>query len=217
VTVVDSTFGTPVLQQPLRHGVDLVIHSATKGIAGHNDATLGVVAGSKELIDWLWGFAVLQGASASPYDALNATRGIRTLPIRVARQSATALALATALEAHVGATEVRYPGLASHPQHELAARQMSGGGSLIAFDVVGGLEAGRRFVEAVQIAQHATSLGGPETLVTHPASTTHVNLLPEELAANGIGPGTIRVSVGLEHAEDLIVDFTRALEAAAGA
>lgn len=217
VTVVDSTFGTPVLQQPLRHGVDLVLHSATKGIAGHNDATLGVVAGSRELIDWLWGFAVLQGASASPYDALNATRGIRTLPIRIARQSATALALASALEANPAATEVRYPGLPSHPQHELAARQMSGGGTLIAFDVVGGLDAGRRFVEAVRLAQHATSLGGPETLVTHPASTTHVNLLPEELAANGIGPGTIRVSVGLEHADDVIADFMQALEAAAGA
>ena len=217
VTVVDSTFGTPVLQQPLRHGVDLVLHSATKGIAGHNDATLGVVAGSRELIDWLWGFAVLQGACASPFDALNATRGIRTLPIRVARQAATALALATALEAHGGAAEVRYPGLASHPQHELALRQMSSGGTLISFDVVGGIEAGRRFVEAVRVAQHATSLGGPETLVTHPPSTTHVNLLPEELAANGIGPGTIRVSVGLEHADDVIADITAALAAASGA
>ena len=217
VTVVDSTFGTPVLQQPLRHGVDLVLHSATKGIAGHNDATLGVVAGSKELIDWLWGFAVLQGASASPYDALNATRGIRTLPIRIARQSASALAVATALESRPGATDVRYPGLASHPQHELVARQMSSGGTLIAFDVVGGLETGRRFVEAVRVAQHATSLGGPETLVTHPASTTHVNLLPEELLANGIGPGTIRVSVGLEHVDDIIADLTQALEAAASA
>jgi len=215
VTAVDATFATPVLQQPLRHGIDLVIHSATKGIAGHNDATLGVVAGSRELIDWLWGFAVLQGASASPYDALNATRGIRTLPIRVARQSETALALATALEGNAVATDVRYPGLPSHPQYELAARQMSSGGTLIAFDVVGGLDGGRRFVEAVRIAQHATSLGGPETLVTHPASTTHVNLLPEELAANGIGPGTIRVSVGLEHASDVIADFTQALEAAA--
>jgi cystathionine beta-lyase/cystathionine gamma-synthase len=215
VTVVDSTFGTPILQQPLRHGVDLVVHSATKGIAGHNDATLGVVAGSKELIDWLWGFAVLQGASASPYDALNATRGIRTLPVRVERQCATALALASALEADPRATDVRYPGLASHPQHELATRQMSAGGTLVAFDVVGGRDAGCRFVEGVQLAQHATSLGGPETLVTHPASTTHVNLLPDELAANGIGPGTIRVSVGLEHVDDLLADLDRALEAAA--
>jgi len=216
ITVVDATFATPVLQQPLRHGVDLVVHSATKGIAGHNDATLGVVAGSRELIDWLWGFAVLQGASASPYDALNATRGIRTLPVRVARQSESALALARALEGREGVAEVRYPGLPSHPQHELAMRQMSAGGTLVTFDLAGGLEAGRRFVEAVQLAQHATSLGGPETLVTHPASTTHVNLLPDELEANGIGPGTIRVSVGLEHADDLIADLLGAIGAAAG-
>lgn len=215
VTVVDATFGTPVLQQPLRHGVDLVVHSATKGIAGHNDATLGVVAGSRELIDWLWGFAVLQGASASPYDALNATRGIRTLPIRVRHQCESALAIATALEARADVSDVRYPGLASHPQHELAMRQMSAGGTLVTFDVAGGRDAGCRFVEAVRIAQHATSLGGPETLVTHPASTTHVNLLPDELAANGIGPGTIRLSVGLEHPGDVIADLAQALDVAA--
>ena len=214
VTVVDSTFGTPILQQPLAHGVDLVLHSATKGIAGHNDATLGVVAGSRELIDWLWGFAVLQGASASPYDALNALRGLRTLPIRIRQQSESALVLAQALEARSDVEDVRYPGLASHPQHELAMRQMSSGGGLVTFDVVGGAEGGRRFVEAVRIAQFATSLGGPETLVTHPASTTHVNLLPDELAANGISAGTIRVSVGLEHIDDLLADFAQALEAA---
>lgn len=214
VTVVDATFGTPILQQPLRHGVDLVLHSATKGIAGHNDATLGVVAGSRELIDWLWGFAVLHGASASPYDALNATRGIRTLPVRMRQQCESALALATLLEGRDDVTEVRYPGLASHPQHELARRQMSAGGSLVTFDLAGGLDAGRRFVEAVQVARLATSLGGPETLVTHPASTTHVNLLPDELAANGIGPGTIRLSVGLEHVDDLATDLAQALDAA---
>ncbi|MBX3286727.1 MAG: aminotransferase class I/II-fold pyridoxal phosphate-dependent enzyme [Actinobacteria bacterium] len=214
VTVVDATFGTPVLQQPLRHGVDLVLHSATKGIAGHNDATLGVVAGSRELIDWLWGFAVLHGASASPYDALNATRGIRTLPVRMRQQCDSALALATFLEGRGDVVDVRYPGLASHPQHELAMRQMSAGGSLVTFDLAGGLDAGRRFVEAVEVARLATSLGGPETLVTHPASTTHVNLLPDELAANGIGPGTIRLSVGLEHADDLAADLARALDAA---
>ncbi len=217
MTVVDATFATPILQQPLRHGVDLVIHSATKGIAGHNDATLGVVAGSRELIDWIWGFAVRQGASASPYDALNAVRGIRTLPLRIRQQSASALQIAEFLETRPDALDVRYPGLPSHPQHELARRQMSAGGGLVAFDVAGGLEAGRRFVEAVEIAQLATSLGGPETLVTHPASTTHVNLLPDELAANGIGPGTIRVSVGLEHPDDLVADLARALDIAAAA
>lgn len=215
VTVVDATFATPVLQQPLRHGVDLVVHSATKGIAGHNDATLGVVAGSRELIDWLWGFAVLQGASASPFDALNGLRGLRTLPIRIARQSEGALAVAEALLRRDDVTDVRYPGLTSHPQHELAMRQMSAGGGLVSFDLVGGIEAGSRFVEAVDIAQLATSLGGPETLVTHPASTTHVNLLPDELAANGIGPGTIRLSMGLEHPGDVIADLEQALDRAA--
>ena len=214
VTVVDSTFATPVLQQPLRHGVDLVLHSATKGIAGHNDATLGVVAGSRELIDWIWGFAILQGASASPYDALNGTRGIRTLPLRVRQQSASALALAQMLETRPDVSDVRYPGLPSHPQYELAQKQMASGGGLVTFDVAGGIDGGRRFVEAVQIAQLATSLGGPETLVTHPASTTHVNLLPDELAANGIGPGTIRVSLGLEHIDDVIADFAQALDLA---
>ena len=211
VTVVDATFGTPILQQPLRHGVDLVLHSATKGIAGHNDTTLGVVAGSRELIDWIWGFSVLQGASASPYDALNGTRGIRTLPVRIRQQCESALVLAELLESRPEATDVRYPWLPSHPQYDLAKRQMSGGGGLVTFDVVGGFDAGRRFVEAVEIAQIATSLGGPETLVTHPASTTHVGLLPDELAANGIGPGTIRVSVGLEDPADLADDLVRAL------
>ncbi|MBK6856597.1 MAG: PLP-dependent transferase [Microthrixaceae bacterium] len=214
VTVVDSTFATPLLQRPLEHGVDLVVHSATKGIAGHNDATIGVVAGSRELIDWLWGFAVLQGACASPFDALNATRGIRTLPVRLRQQCDTALALSSTLEQRQDVSEVRYPGLPSHPQYDLACRQMESGGSLVTFDVAGGLEGGRRFVEAVRIAQHATSLGGPETLVTHPASTTHVNLLPDELAANGIGQGTIRVSVGLEHPDDVVADFAQALDRA---
>ncbi|MEO6987197.1 MAG: aminotransferase class I/II-fold pyridoxal phosphate-dependent enzyme [Aquihabitans sp.] len=214
VTVVDSTFATPVLQQPLRHGVDLVLHSATKGIAGHNDATLGVVAGSRELIDWIWGFAILQGASASPFDALNGTRGIRTLPLRVRHQSASALALAQMLETRTDVSDVRYPGLPSHPQFELAQKQMASGGGLVTFDVAGGIDGGRRFVEAVRLAQLATSLGGPETLVTHPASTTHVNLLPEELEANGISPGTIRVSLGLEHVDDVIADIAQALDLA---
>jgi cystathionine beta-lyase/cystathionine gamma-synthase len=217
ITVVDSTFATPLGQRPLDHGVDLVLHSATKAIAGHNDASLGVVAGSRELIDWLWSFAVLQGANPSPYDAVNGLRGLRTLGVRLARQTETAQQLAEVLEAHPGVAEVRYPGLTSHPQHELAQRQLTRAGGLLAFDVVGGIEAGRAFVEGVELAQLATSLGGPETLVTHPASTTHVNLTPEELEANGIGPGTVRVSVGLEHADDLIADVRQALARAAAA
>jgi cystathionine beta-lyase/cystathionine gamma-synthase len=214
ITVVDSTFATPLVQRPLDHGVDLVVHSATKAIAGHNDATLGVVAGSRELVDWLWSFAVLQGANASPFDAMNGLRGLRTLGVRLARQTESAQQLAEFLEAHPAVETVCYPGLASHPRHELAKRQMALAGGLLTVDLHGGLEAGSRFVEATRVAQLATSLGGPETLVTHPASTTHVSLTPDELAANGIGPGTVRVSLGLEHGDDVVADFAQALEVA---
>jgi cystathionine beta-lyase/cystathionine gamma-synthase len=209
--VVDSTFATPMLQRPLDHGIDLVVHSATKAIAGHNDATLGVVAGSKDLLAWLWNFAVLQGANASPFDAMNGLRGLRTLGVRIRQQTENAQRLAEMLEAHPAVRAVSYPGLRSHPQYELAARQMTMPGGLLAFDLAGGLEAGVRFVEGTKIAQLATSLGGPETLVTHPASTTHVGLLPEELEEAGIHPGTIRVSAGLEHVDDLLADFAQAL------
>jgi cystathionine beta-lyase/cystathionine gamma-synthase len=209
--VVDSTFATPLIQRPLDHGADLVIHAATKGMAGHNDASLGVVAGSQELVDWLWSFAVLQGANASPFDAMNGLRGLRTLAVRLRHQCEGAQRVAEELEDHPAVASVRYPGLPSHPQHDLAKRQMALPGGLLTFDVEGGLEAGRTFVEAVRLAQLATSLGGPETLVTHPASTTHVNLVPDELAAVGIGPGTIRVSIGLEHVDDIVADFGQAL------
>ncbi len=212
--VVDSTFATPLGQRPLDHGVDLVVHSATKAIGGHNDVSLGVIAGSRELLDWIWGFAVLQGANAGAFDAVGGLRGLRTLGVRLRQQTATAERLAEVLEADDRVVEVRHPSLASHPQHDLAQRQMRLSGGLITFDVAGGLEAGRRFVESTEICQLATSLGGPETLVTHPASTTHVNLLPEELAAAGITPGTIRMSVGLEDTDDVIADVRRALAVA---
>ncbi|MCU0271203.1 MAG: aminotransferase class I/II-fold pyridoxal phosphate-dependent enzyme [Acidimicrobiales bacterium] len=211
ITVVDSTFATPLVQRPLDHGVDLVVHSATKAIAGHNDATLGVVAGSEELISWLWSFAVLQGASASPFDAWNGLRGLRTLPVRLERQSSTAQRLAEFLEAHPAVREVRFPGLASHPQRELARRQMALPGGLLTIELAGGFDAGQRFVESTRVAQLASSLGGPETLVTHPASTTHVSLSPEELEASGITRGTVRISVGLEHVDDLVADLDGAL------
>ena len=213
---VDSTFATPLSQQPLRHGVDLVMHSATKAIGGHNDVTLGVVAGSRELMEWIWGFAVLQGANAAPFDALGGLRGLRTLGVRLRQQTATAEWLARVLEGDDRVTEVRHPSLESHPQHALATEQMELSGGLLTFDLAGGFEAGTRFVESTRICQLATSLGGPETLVTHPASTTHVNLLPGELAAAGISPGTIRMSAGLEATEDIVNDVLRALQAAAG-
>ncbi len=213
-TVVDSTFAPPNITRPLDYGIDLSLHSATKGLAGHNDATLGVVSGSADLVASLWGFAVLQGANAAPFDAMNGLRGLRTLGVRLERQSATAMKLAEALSEHPGVERVRYPGLASHPQHELARRQMRLFGGLLCFDLVGGFQAGERFIEAVRLAQIATSLGGPETLVTHSASTTHAGMTPEELVVAGIGPGTIRVSVGLEHDDDVVDDLRQAADKA---
>lgn len=211
ITVVDSTFATPVGQRPLDHGVDLVLHSATKAIGGHNDASLGVLAGSRELIDWVRAFSVLQGANASPFDAVGGLRGLRTLAVRFERQSQTAAVLAERLDADPRAAEVRHPSLRSFPQYELAQRQMSLPGGLLTFDVAAGGAAAAATCEAVEIMQLATSLGGPETLITHPASTTHAGLTPEELADSGISAATIRVSVGLEHVEDLWNDIDRAL------
>ena len=213
VTAVDSTFATPLGQRPLEYGVDLVIHSATKAIAGHNDAILGVIAGSEELIAWIRGFAVLHGAVASPFDALNGLRGMRTLPVRLRQQTETASALACVLEKHPQIERVFYPGLPSHPQYELAQRQLDLSGGLITFDLVGGRAAGSTLIDGVELVQLATSLGGPETLITHPASTTHVGLLPEELEASGIGEGTVRLSCGLEHVDDLLADLEQALDA----
>jgi cystathionine beta-lyase/cystathionine gamma-synthase len=213
-TLVDGTFAPPVVQQPLSFGVDLVMHSATKGIAGHNDATLGVVSGAGDLLDAIWAYSVLHGACASPFDATNGLRGIRTLPVRVARQSDTAQRLAEHLESHPAVARVMYPGLTSHPQHDVAKRQMTMGGSMIAIDLAGGVEAGRGFVEGVRLAQMASSLGGPETLVCSPANSTHAGLTPDELAAADIGPGLVRISVGLEHVDDLIADLDAALSGA---
>ncbi|MXW41838.1 MAG: aminotransferase class I/II-fold pyridoxal phosphate-dependent enzyme [Acidimicrobiia bacterium] len=212
--VVDSTFAPPPITRPLDYGVDLSLHSATKGIGGHNDATLGVVSGTAELIASLWAFATLQGANAAPFDAMNGLRGLRTLGVRLERQSASAQDLAAVLVDHPKVVSVSYPGLSSHPQHDLAARQMRMFGGLLSFDLVGGCETAERFVQHLRLAQVATSLGGPETLVAHPASTTHAGLLPEELKGAGIGPGTIRVSVGLEHGDDVVGDILQAVEQA---
>jgi cystathionine beta-lyase/cystathionine gamma-synthase len=210
-TVVDSTFATPIIQRPHDHGVDMVLHSATKGIAGHNDATLGVMTGAAEVLEAVWAYSVLHGACASPFDAMNGLRGIRTLPVRIERQSATAMRLAEWLEAHPAVASVRYPHLPSHPQHDLAKRQMAYGGGMLAVDLAGGRPAGKTFVESVRLARMAATLGGPETLVSSPANSTHVGLSDAELEAAEIGPGLIRVSVGLEHVDDLMADFAQAL------
>jgi cystathionine beta-lyase/cystathionine gamma-synthase len=214
-TVVDSTFATPVVQRPLDHGADLVLHAATKGIAGHNDALLGVVAGSAELIDTIWAWHAVQGGQASPFDAWNGLRGIRTLPVRVRQQSATATRLAAHLEGHEAVAAVSYPGLDSHPQRDLAKRQMALGGTMLTVELAGGMEAARRFCAATRLARIALSLGGPETLVTHPA-TVAGRLTSDERAAMGIADGMVRISVGLEDPDDLVADLDRALAAARG-
>jgi cystathionine beta-lyase/cystathionine gamma-synthase len=213
-TVCDSTFAGPLVTRPIEHGIDLVIHSATKGLAGHNDATLGVVAGERDLIEAIWGYHTIHGAVASPFDALNGLRGIRTLGVRVAHAAATASRLADLLAEHPAVAAVHYPGHETHPQRDLAKRQMAHGGTMLSFDLAGGVDAGRRFVEACQLARIATSVGGPETLVVHPATTTAAALPPEEREAMGIGDGLIRVSVGLEHPDDVLADLAQALEAA---
>lgn len=212
IKVVDSTFATPLLQSPLPLGFDLVLHSATKGIAGHNDALLGVIAGERELIDAVWAFHSVAGGQASPFDAANGLRGIRTMAVRVRQQSATALQLARFLEGHPAIASVSYPWLESHPQHELAKRQMpDGGGVMLTFEVAGGLEAAARFCESLRLARIALSLGGPETLVSHPA-TIVAHLTPKEREAKGITDGLVRLSAGLEGADDLQADLAQALD-----
>jgi cystathionine beta-lyase/cystathionine gamma-synthase len=212
ITVVDSTMATPLGQQPLTHGVHLSLHSATKGIAGHNDATLGVVAGEKDLIDAIWAYSVLHGATPSPFDALNALRGLRTLAVRTSHQTDSALHLAESLADHPSVLAAIHPGIPSHPQYDLARRQMRHGGTLVALELRGGRPAARQLLDALQLARVATSLGGPETIVCHPATTTHASLTPAEAAATGVTEGLLRISVGLEDPADLLSDFLQALD-----
>lgn len=210
-TVVDSTMATPAVQNPHDFGLDFVVHSATKGIAGHNDALLGVVTAERELIDAVWGHHVLHGAVASPFDAFLGLRGLRSMHARLRQQTETAQALAERLEGHDRVARVLYPGLASHPGHEIAARQMRSGGSIVVIDLHGGHDAGVAAVERVEVAAPAVSLGGPETLVTHPASMSAATLRPDERAAMGISDGLLRISVGLEHGDDVIDDIVAAV------
>ncbi len=211
-TLVDSTIATPLGQRPIDHGVDLVLHSATKGIGGNNDALLGVVAGEKDLIDWISGFGNLHGACASPAEAVNGLRGLRTLSVRLRQQSETAQAVASALEGHPAVDAVCYPGLSSHKQHDLAKRQLRSFGGLVTFDLIGGFAAGTAFIEALELVIPAMSFGGPETLACHPASTTHAVLDDEQLADAQIGMGTIRLSCGLEATDDVIADIISAID-----
>lgn len=209
-TMVDSTLATPFGQQPIRHGVDLVLHSATKGIAGHNDATLGVVSGEQELLDDIWRYGILHGASASPFDAMLALRGIRTLDVRQQRQSDTALDIALRLASHSAITAVHYPGLPEHPQHDRAAAQMTRFGSVVSFQMSDG-DGFARLVERLNLLRCATSFGGPETLICESWTTTHSGLDEDARRAMGIHPGFVRMSIGLEDVDDLWDDLDSSL------
>jgi cystathionine beta-lyase/cystathionine gamma-synthase len=210
-TVVDSTFATPLGQQPLAHGVDISLHSATKGIAGHNDATLGVISGDADLLGEIWAYSVLHGATPSPFDALNALRGLRTMGVRTRHQNETARSLAVTLADHPEVRAVHYPGLSDHPQHALATKQLRQYGTVLSFELAD-RDAAAAFLGRLRTARVATSLGGPETIVCHPSTSTHASLTPEEKAAAGVREGLLRVSVGLEDCADLVADFEQALE-----
>ncbi|AVH96572.1 MULTISPECIES: trans-sulfuration enzyme family protein [Streptomyces] len=211
---VDNTFASPLLCRPLDHGADVVIHSATKYLAGHADVLGGVaVFKDRELYGRVRRHAVEQGASTDPFAAWLTLRGLQTLSLRVERQCANAAELAARLAAHPAVAAARHPSLASHPDREVAARLLpAGGGGVVSIDLAGGRDAGRTFVEAVRLASLSVSLGDVKTLVMHPASTSHHQLDAAALAAAGIGAGTVRISVGIEHVEDLWTDLEQALD-----
>ena len=211
VSIIDNTFATPLLQKPIELGFDMVVHSATKYLGGHSDVIAGAAAGSKKWMDRIRHLIIDLGGSMDPEAAFLLIRGLKTLGLRVERGCSNALAVAQFLERHPKVAKVHYPGLKSHPDHALAKRQMKGFGSMLAFDLKGGLPAARRFCDRVQLFLLAASLGGPESLVVLPIYSSHYNLSAEELARVSVTPGTVRVSVGLEDAEDLIADLKQAL------
>jgi methionine gamma-lyase len=212
--VVDNTYCTPYLQRPCEFGADIVVHSATKYLGGHGDLLAGVIAGTREMIDQLRfvGIKELTGAAISSFDAFLILRGLKTLELRMDRHCASALRLATELEAHAGVARVDYPGLSSFGQRALAARQMTQSGGMIALELKGGFKAGQRFMDALTLVTRAVSLGDAETLVQHPASMTHSTYSAEERAEHGFTDGLIRLSVGLETYEDIKSDLFAALE-----
>jgi cystathionine gamma-synthase len=211
-TIIDATFATPFNQRPLEFGIDLVLHSATKYLGGHNDLLAGAVLGSADLIDGIRGLQAVTGAIADPFTAYLLIRGLKTFALRIARQNATAQALAEFLQSHPRITAVYYAGLPSHPQHNVARRQMRGFGGVVSFEVAGDLDATSRVVDACRIPQIAPSLGGVESLIEQPALMSFYELTTEERLLVGIKDNLIRYSVGIEDSDDLIADLTAALE-----
>jgi methionine-gamma-lyase len=211
VSLVDNTFASPVLQKPIGMGFDVVLHSATKYLGGHSDILAGAAAGKKSLIEKARQMVIYLGGSMDPEVAFLLIRGMKSLEVRMERQCKTAMAVAKFLEKHPKVSQVHFPGLASHPDHKLAKRQMKGFGAMMAFDMKGGLAAARRFCERTRVFLLAASLGGVESLVLLPVYSSHYNMSAAELKAAGIEAGTVRVSIGLEDAGDLIEDLRQAL------
>jgi O-succinylhomoserine sulfhydrylase len=210
--VVDNCFATPAVQQPINFGADLVLHSATKFIDGQGRVLGGVVVGNKELVNQLYLFVRNTGPSMSPFNAWVLTKSLETLFIRMDKHADNAMKLATALQNHPKLSWVKYPFLPSHPQYAIAKKQMSNGGGIVTFDLKGGIESGRKFLNALQMLSMTNNLGDSRSIASHPASTTHSKLSEEERKEVGITPGLIRISAGLEHIDDITADILQALD-----
>jgi cystathionine gamma-synthase len=210
-TLVDATFATPILSRPTDHGVDLVVHSATKYIGGHHDVLAGFVCGNNALVSAIRDLRGVLGSVCDPHAAFLVARGMKTLAIRVERASATAQRIAEHLEKHPKVERVHYPGLASHPDHAIAKRQMKAFGGVVSFVVKGGFEPAKKMVDGAKLAKIGPSFGGPETLIEQPAVMSFYGMSAEERAAAGIEDGLVRLAVGLEEAEDLVSDLDQAL------
>ncbi len=210
--VVDNCFATPAVQQPIKFGADLVLHSATKFIDGQGRVLGGVVVGRKDLIQPLYLFIRNTGPSMSPFNAWVLTKSIETLFVRMDKHADNAMKIAKGLQGNSKILQVKYPFLETHPQYKIAKKQMSNGGGLVTFEIKGGIDAGRKFMNALQMISMTSNLGDSRTIASHPASTTHSKLTEDERKAVGITAGLIRISVGLEHADDILEDILQALE-----
>jgi len=211
LVVVDNTFATPINQNPLQLGADIALHSASKYLGGHADALGGVICGSRELVKKVYQYREINGATLSPMDAYSFIRGMKTLKLRVERQNESAMTIALWLQQHPKVEQVNYPGLESHPGHDIAKRQMRGYGGMLSFTVKGGLDAIKLFLPKLEYAHMAANLGCVETVVGPPVTTSHVECTAEERAAAGIPEGLVRYSTGIEDVEDLIADLEKAL------
>lgn len=209
--VIDNCFASPYLQQPIKFGADLVIHSGTKLMDGQGRVLAGITVGSLELIDKIYRFSRITGPALSPFNAWVLSKSLETLAIRVDRHCENALKLAEFLEEQEEVNWVKYPFLKSHPKYAIAKKQMKAGGCVVAFEVKGGLEAGQKFFDSIKLLSLSANLGDSRSIVTHPASTTHSKLTKEERLVSGITDGLVRISVGLEHIDDIIADIKQAL------